>query len=318
MPAYLRYKSENQEEEVPCKAVLTIGRDRNSDIVINDLMVSRNHAVVRQVGRSDYYLIDSGSSNGSFVNKKRIAMPTLLKNGDLVTIGKVSFVFDQSIKEEPESDTLSMQKTIVSDGTTIKTTTILVADIRDFTTLSEEVDIKVLTQLMNNWFAQVADTIISHGGEVDKFIGDCVFARWDTADDEELTVLNAVKAAHEINSITSKVSSEFRETRGKMIIGVGINTGSASVGVGQENTAMGDAVNVAFRLESATKQLGTDLVLSSSCYQYIPEKFWEGNEKAIRLKGKKEPVKIVGLNFPQLKKIITRMEKERTKNRKSA
>ncbi len=313
MSAFLRFKNGDTIKEVPCKAVLTIGRDKNSDIVLADLMVSRNHAVVRQVGRSDYYLIDSGSANGSYVNKRRVAMPTLLKNGDRITIGKVAFVFTQVEKEEGQSDTLSMQETIVVDRSTVEKNTILVADIRGFTTLSEEVHIKILTQMMNTWFHEVADAIVDNGGEVDKFIGDCVFARWETDEDEANTVFQAVRAAYRINEITSALPDRFPQVKRKVHIGVGINTGSASVGIGQENTALGDAVNVAFRLESASKTLGRDVVVSESVYRFLPEKFWSGKEQAITVKGKREPVRIVGLDFPQLKKIIVQMEKQRRK-----
>ncbi len=309
MSAYLKYKNGEAIDQIPCKTVLTIGRDKNSDIVLNDLRVSRNHAMVRQIGRSDYYLIDSGSANGSYVNKRRVAMPTLLKNGDRVTIGNVAFVFDQVSKEEDKSDTVSMLETIVVDGSTIKQNTILVADIRGFTSLSEEVHIKTLTKLMNSWFQQVADSIVVNGGEVDKFIGDCVFARWDTAEDQEQTVCQALKAAQQINEISGKLGSTFQDIKREMKVGVGINTGSASVGIGQENTALGDAVNVAFRLESASKTIGNDVILSESVYRFVPEKFWQGNEQAISVKGKQLPVRVVGLDFPQLKKIVTVLEK---------
>ena len=313
MPAFLRYKVGESYNEIPCKAVLTIGRDKNSDIVINDLKVSRNHAVVRQLGRGDYYLIDSGSSNGSYVNRRRVVVPTLLKSGDQIGVGSVAMMFDQDKKESGQSDTLSMLETIVVTDSTIKNNTILVADIRGFTSLTEEIDIRTITELMNSWFHAVADAIVVNHGEVDKFIGDCVFARWETAENEAVTVLQALTAAKRINEITQTVSSSFPEVKGKMNIGVGINTGSASVGIGQENTALGDAVNIAFRLESASKTLGHDLILSESTYRHIPEKFRNGNEQAISVKGKKEPVKIICLDFPQLKKILTRMEKEVSK-----
>lgn len=314
MSAYLKYKNGEAVDQVLCKPVLTIGRDKNSDIVLTDLRVSRNHALIRQVGRSDYYIIDSGSANGSYVNQRRVAMPTLLKNGDLIAIGGVAFVFDQVRKEEEQSDTLSMQETIVVDGSTIKQNTILVADIRQFTSLSEELHIKTLTKMMNTWFHQVADAIVVNGGEVDKFIGDCVFARWDTAENQQMTVTQALKAAQEINDISSQLRKTFPELKRDVKIGVGINTGSASVGIGQENTALGDAVNVAFRLESASKTMGYDVILSESTYRFVPEKFWQGKEQAISVKGKQTPVRVVGLDFPQVRKAVALLEKTLKKN----
>ncbi|HFD31540.1 MAG TPA: FHA domain-containing protein, partial [Gammaproteobacteria bacterium] len=60
MSAQICYHNKGVEKKIPCKAVLTLGRDKNSDIVIIDLLASRNHAMIRRLGHSDYYLIDSG------------------------------------------------------------------------------------------------------------------------------------------------------------------------------------------------------------------------------------------------------------------
>jgi adenylate cyclase len=80
-------------------------------------------------------------------------------------------------------------------------------------------------------------------------------------------------------------------------MGVGINTGLASLDVGSGSTAMGDAVNIAFRLESATKTLGVDMVLSESAYRHLPERCWKGAARALQLKGKRVPVRVIGISF---------------------
>jgi adenylate cyclase len=87
-------------------------------------------------------------------------------------------------------------------------------------------------------------------------------------------------------------------------MGVGINTGLASLGVGSDNTALGDAVNIAFRLESATKELGVDVVLSESSYTSLPDCDWHDAEQEIKLKGKRNPVKVVGLHFDQAENLL--------------
>ncbi|UCE89647.1 MAG: FHA domain-containing protein [Pseudomonadota bacterium] len=307
MSATLKYTIGDSEREMPCKTVLTIGRDKNSDIVLDDLMVSRNHAIVRRIGRGDYYLIDSGSSNGSYVNQRRVAMPTLLKNGDWVTVGHIDFLFNQSPSDKEQADAVSLQDTIVADDPTIRQSTILVADIRGFTTLSEQVHIKTLTKMMNSWFNNVSNVIVNNGGAVDKFIGDCVFARWDSDSGERSTVAQALRAAWLISLVTEKLNRTFPEVTQKVRIGVGINTGPASVGVGLDNTALGDAVNIAFRLENATKALGSDVVMSASSYRFLPRNYWEGKEQLIRVKGKRDTLRILALNFTQLEAILQRL-----------
>lgn len=308
MSAYLKYKIGDVEKNVQCNSILTIGRDKGSDITLGDLKVSRHHAMVRRLNNGDYYFIDSGSSNGSYVNKRRIAMPALLKDGDHITIGNIVFVFDKRGKDEGPTDTLSMQDTIVVQNTTIKQNTILVADIRGFTSLSEKVHIKTLTKVMNKWFHNVSTIIFENEGTVDKFIGDCVFARWETEKEQAKSVVQALRAAWLIGKFTEKLNDTFTEIDHKIKIGVGINTGKASVGIGQDNTALGDAVNTAFRLESASKTIGKDFVISNSSYEFLPKKYWQGKEQYIRVKGKRDKLCILGLDFNQVETILKKMK----------
>lgn len=294
---------------VPCKTVLTLGRDKSSDIVLADLKVSRNHAMIRCIGYGDYYLIDGGSANGSYVNQQRVTMPRLLKHGDRIVIGGVVFLFEQEKSEVSESDNVSMQETIVHDTPEIKKITILVADIRGFTSLSEQISIRTLTQLMNSWFNRVNDIVLQQQGIVDKFIGDCVFARWEADDDEVKTLVRSLTAADAISKMTEELNLAYTELGDALKIGVGINTGAASVGFGVDNSALGDAVNVAFRLESATKVLGKDIAMSETAYCHLPEKFWKGSTQKIRVKGKRDPVRIFALNFTDLPGLLKLMKK---------
>ncbi|MDZ7662198.1 adenylate/guanylate cyclase domain-containing protein [Thiohalophilus sp.] len=307
MSTFITYKLDGVVRKIPCKSVLTLGRDMNSDVVLPDLHASRNHAMIRCIGSGDYYLIDGGSSNGSFVNRQRVAMPRLLKNGDRITIGRFEMLFEQSKKETGEFNTLSLQDTVISDSPDIKQITVLVADIRGFTSLSEQVDIRTLTKLMNRWFHNVSNAIFDNAGTVDKFIGDCVFARWESDEDQSKTLKQALSAALLINGITRELNNIFSELPEPVKIGVGINTGAASMGIGHDNTALGDAVNIAFRLESATKILGSDMVLSETAYRHLPESFLEGKTHHLRIKGKRDPVRICSLEFNDVKQILEKM-----------
>lgn len=309
MSAFIRYKFQGEVKDVPCKSVLTIGRDRSSDIVLPDLHASRNHAMIRRFSSGDYYLIDSGSSNGTFINGQRITTPRQLKPGDRIRMGHIEMEFHQTAEEAISLDTLSLQDTVISDTPEIRQITILVADIRGFTTLSEQVHIRTLTKLMNSWFHQVSDAILAHGGIVDKFIGDCVFARWESDRQPQRTVLQALSAAARIHKVTRDLNKTFTEVPEPIRIGVGINTGAASVG-GQDNSALGDAVNIAFRLESATKLLGTDVILSECAYRYLPGDFVASRRKHLRIKGKRDPVRICMLDFDEVEQVLDTLRVE--------
>ncbi len=310
MSASLSYTMEDFNKTIPCKSVLTIGRDKGSDIVLGDLMVSRNHSMIRRIGSGDYYLIDGGSSNCSYVNQQRVSMPKLLKHGDKITIGGIDFLFEQEVEETTGEEAIVLEDTIVHDTPEIKKITIVVADIRGFTSLSEQIPIRSLTRLMNTWFNEVSDVIIKHEGIVDKFIGDCVFARWEADSDEISTIVSALKAAQGISTVTENLNNNFAEITEDLHIGVGINTGAASVSNSANNSALGDAVNVAFRLESATKMLGKDIVLSESAYRHFPPKYWKDQEQKIRVKGKRDPIRIFAIDFDVIPNLITAIKRQ--------
>lgn len=309
MPASIHYKVNGKPTELECRAILTIGRDKSNDVVLQELTVSRNHAVIRRLGGGDYYMVDSGSANGSFVNQNRVVVPKLLNHGDVISVGQFDMVFSQLNKGEDHVDSVSMLETIIRDAPVLKQITILVADMRDFTSLSEQVPIHTLTKIMNSWFHQVNQIVAEADGLVDKFIGDCVFARWETDDDHAETIIKALQVAIEINNYTAKLNGQFKDQLpADLKIGVGINTGTASVGgVGNDNTALGDAVNIAFRMESSTKTLGRDVVISEYSFKYLPEKIWHGKVQPITVKGKRDPVGILALNFSETEKLIKKL-----------
>jgi adenylate cyclase len=310
--ATISYTLDDFSKTVPIKTVLTVGRDKSSDIILGDLMVSRNHAMIRRIGNADYYLIDGGSANGSYINQQRVTMPRLLRHGDKITIAGIEFLFEQEMTDSTESESnIALEETIVHDTPEIKKITILVADIRGFTTLSEGMPIRTLTSMMNNWFNGVSDVIQKQNGIVDKFIGDCVFARWEADEDEIETVIRSLVAAEAINKVTVKLNKTYKELPEQLRIGVGINTGAASVGTGVDSTALGDAVNVAFRLEGATKMLGKDIVLSETAYKHLPEDFWKDHVQKIRVKGKRDPVRIYAVDFAGVSRLVKALKKAR-------
>lgn len=306
MTAYLTPTVGFDDERIACNSVITLGRDKNNDVVLPDLLVSRNHAMVRRLGEGDYYIIDSGSSNGTLVNGVRVSGPTQLRSGDRITIGLTEFTFEQEEQPAGFTDSISFQQTVIFHSPVIREITVLVADIRGFTSLSEQVPIQILTRLMSKWFHDVTSIIQKNGGIVDKFIGDCVFARWD--DTAHNNVVRALHTAWQVAEATARLKLEIKELPRPLRIGVGINTGMASLGIGADNTALGDAVNTAFRLESATKELGKDIALSESSYQHLPPRYWQGAEQLLTLKGKKEPVRVFCLDFGAVEKLLQELE----------
>lgn len=298
MSSSLIVENKGKTTEVQCKPTTTIGRDKNCDVVVVEAAVSRNHAMVRRLGNNDYYLIDEGSANGSFINGKRVSMPTQLKDNDLITIGPVKISFHQESEEESTTTSETDANTVlITQSIDVSQITILVADIRGFTSLSESLPIKTLTNIMNSWFHKASDCVQSERGMVDKFIGDCVYARWSSSKDSLQVLAHALRTACKLKDISEEINKKQPDLPRPIKIGVGINAGMAAVGVDRGSTAIGDAVNLAFRLEGSSKEIGKDIIIGRDAYGDLPADFWTGKQQTISIKGKAEPVEVVGLDF---------------------
>jgi len=142
----------------------------------------------------------------------------------------------------------------------------VVVDIRDFTPLARTVSEALLYQTIGTWFLKVGQVTQRQGSWAQKYIGDAVMAVWvhDDRDQVQADLVRALRAVHEINLATAEISRTL-PLPGPLRIGAGINTGPAILG-GNEYTALGDTVNVAFRLEAATKTIGLGVALGERTF----------------------------------------------------
>jgi adenylate cyclase len=175
--------------------------------------------------------------------------------------------------------------------------TVLFSDVRDFTTLSEGLDPKELTQLMNEYLGVMTNVIRKYRGTLDKYIGDAIMAFWGAPMNDPEHARNAVLAALEMQQATAELSRSFRERNWPALrIGVGLNSGLMTVGdmgspVRKAYTVMGDAVNLASRLEGLTKQYGVGLIVGQDTRNAIKDFAFRELDR-VRVKGKDEPVVI--------------------------
>ena len=166
--------------------------------------------------------------------------------------------------------------------------TFLFTDVRGFTVLSETKPPEEVTAIMNKALTIQAKAVQEHGGMVDKYIGDAMMAIFNAPIDLAKHEEAAIKAALQIKH-------EMQEAELGIDIGIGINAGEAVLGnMGSDSrfdyTAIGDAVNTASRLESATKEVGVDLLIGESTAQAVDYELQ--SLKPIKVKGKAKPLKI--------------------------
>jgi adenylate cyclase len=175
--------------------------------------------------------------------------------------------------------------------------TVLFTDVRGFTTISEGLDPKQLSQLMNEFLTPLTEVIYKHRGTVDKFMGDCIMAFWGAPLADPAHARNGILAGLEMHEALRKLKPEF-QARGwpEIRIGVGLNTGRMSVGnMGSKlrtaYTVMGDAVNLASRLEGITKEYGADIIVGEGTKNAVPDVVFRELDR-VRVKGKDEAVAI--------------------------
>ncbi len=175
--------------------------------------------------------------------------------------------------------------------------TVLFSDVRGFTTISEGMDPKQLTQLMNALLTPMTRVIHKNRGTIDKYMGDAIMSFWGAPLADSEHARHALYAAMEMMDELKIMQQDFRE-RGwpEVSIGIGLNTGDMNVGnMGSEfrmaYTVLGDAVNLGSRLEGLTKNYGVNIIVSESTKAAIPE-FVFRELDLVRVKGKNEPVAI--------------------------
>jgi len=175
--------------------------------------------------------------------------------------------------------------------------TVLFSDVRGFTTISEGLDPKQLTQLMNEFLTPMTQVIHHHRGTIDKYMGDAIMAFWGAPVADPDHARHALLAGLEMIAKLESLQDHFKQKGWPPIrVGVGLNTGDMTVGnMGSEfrlaYTIMGDAVNLGSRLESLTRVYGGSMMVSEFTMARVPD-FSFRELDCVRVKGKERPVKI--------------------------
>jgi adenylate cyclase len=209
------------------------------------------HALIQLQNIGEFWLVDLGSSNGTFLNKRRVHQPVRLHDQDKILIGGRQLIF-----REPEEISAELQTTIAER--TIQEIEnvpcwLLVADIVDFTSLSRSLVGERLAALIGGWFATCKKIIEEHEGTINKYLGDGILAYWHESDATPQDIAATIEALKKVQALA--------EPRFRFILHFGLVAigGVASLG---EESLMGIEVNFAFRLEKLAAYLGEACGLS--------------------------------------------------------
>ena len=244
----------------PIHGSCSLGRIAANTIVLESSKVSRRHALIHLQNIGEPWLIDFGSSNGTFLNKQRIHQPIRLSDGDQITIGDEVFKFHQPLAVSDQYKTAVMQRTLREIERI--PCWLLLTDIRNFTPLSRSMQSEDLDVLLGAWIFICKEIIENHHGFINKYLGDGFLAYWPdaaTTPEEIAVVVSALK------ELQGKKSPDFRVVVHFGPVAIG---GIASMG---EESLMGSEVNLIFRLEKLASSIGEPCALSEAAHMKLGE-----------------------------------------------
>lgn len=182
--------------------------------------------------------------------------------------------FGQYIPPQLVNELSRMPKGLSLEGES-KILTVFFCDLQNFTSISEELNPKQLNKLLNEYFTSMTEILFKHGGTIDKYIGDAIMAFWNAPTEQAEHAQRSVEASLEMTQAIQSLAEKFiSQGWPRLSMGVGINTGRANVGnMGSKYrmtyTAIGDAVNLASRIESLTRTYRVPIIISEHTHKQL-------------------------------------------------
>jgi adenylate cyclase len=197
---------------------------------------------------------------------------------------------------------LAADPSVLQLGGVERRVTLMFCDLRSFTALSEGKSAIELTHFLNDYLTPMTDAVLAASGTVDKYIGDAIMAFWNAPLDDISHARHAVEAALAMRAALARLNARWSTGKARyepVKFGVGLNTGDVCVGnLGSlrrfDYSVIGDEVNVASRLESATKQFGVDIAATEATRAEAPEFAWLEIDRVV-FKNKTIPVGLFAL-----------------------
>ena len=237
----------------PIHGGCSIGRSPQNIVVLDSPKVSRRHAIINVQNVGEFWLIDLGSSNGTFLNKRRIHQPVRLADDDEFVIGDSVFMFRQTEHIAEDVRTMFIECTVREIENV--PCWLLLADIENFTPLSRSLTSDKLAELIGGWIASCKDIVEEHSGMIDKYLGDGFFAYWRQ---DENVLRNVTAALSKLKQAQERQAPRFRLALHFGLVAIG------GVPLMGEESLMGKNVNFVFRMEKLAASLGIFLLISAA------------------------------------------------------
>lgn len=244
---------------LPIAGSCSIGRAPGNQLVLADEKVSRKHALIHRQGDAEFWLVDLGSSNGSYLDGRRVSQPMAVRDGAVVRIGTTTLVFRQSTASRSAGGEPEPSEGTVHDIRVIPCW-LLLADIEGSTELARNVSADQLPVVTGRWFSACKQAIETHGGSINKYLGDGFFAYWPARESARARVAEALVL---LRTLQDAGSPRFRIVlhHGEVAMG-----GAASMG---EESLSGPEVNFVFRMEKLAGVLRHARLISQAAHREL-------------------------------------------------
>ena len=248
---------------IPGRATCTLGRAAECDVVIADPKISRHHSMIQRQGEGEYWLVDMGSSNGTYLDGRRLVQATRLMDGSRITLGSAEYRFRQTQSEADRQETKAVGETTL-EGTMFDVRPVncwlLVADIIGSTRLVSALPPGELPILTGRWVKTCRKLIEAGGGRINQFMGDGFFAYWRDQPGKEAALVECVHALRELQS-SAPPPFRFVLHLAPVVFG--------GVAIGEEERISGGDVHFVFRMEKLAGQLTTTCLFSEQAAERL-------------------------------------------------
>jgi adenylate cyclase len=239
-------------QRVDLVGTITIGRSPDNILVLTDDQISRRHAIIQAQGEMEFWLVDLGSANGSYINGRRISQPVQLHAGDVIQFSAVRIEFhSESLSSAHPVGKQMMASTMLS----IKQAHcwLMIADIEGSTILAQQLPPEELPRVTGSWFKACRMVIEECGGNMSKYLGDGFFCYWNDGPDSRTQIPSVMEKLQEMQA-TAAPPFRIVLHYGPVVVG--------SVPTMAEVNLHGPEVNFAFRMEKIAGSLGERFLLS--------------------------------------------------------
>ena len=189
-------------------------------------------------------------------------------------------------------------RTGASLGGEVRRVTVLLSDLRGFTTISEHLPPETVSEMMNEYFTAMVDVILAHRGLVQDFIGDAIMAIYGAPLDDPEHCWHAARTAVGMHAALAALNHRWEaEGRGPLAMGIAVHTGPAFAGTlgaprKKKYAVLGDTVNLTSRMEGLNRDLGTGILISGAVLAVLRDRMVVRDRGSVAVKGRSEPVEI--------------------------